>query len=78
MVKDAGKPTAIRRGEDGNISHVKFPNRQKMTPLNQAINLAKDGKANAVRVNQTGGGKEYLQDKPDSSTKYNLANLPEK
>lgn len=78
MSEDAGKPIAIRRGEDGNISHIQFENRTKMTPKDQAINMVKDGKANEVRVNRTGGGKEYLQDKPDSSKSDNLANLPEK
>lgn len=78
MVGNAGKPKAVRKDKDGNISHVQFENREKMTPVKQAVNMTKEGKTTGIRVNQTGAGKEYVQDIPDSSLKDNLANLPEK
>lgn len=76
MAKGTGKPVAVRKDKDGDISHIQFANRQKMTPLDQAISLTKQGLTEAVRVNQTCQGREYLQDIPDSSTKDNLQNFP--
>ncbi len=74
----AGKPMAVRKAEDGTISHVQFENRQNMTPVEQAVNMTKRGETSGIRVNRTGEGREYVQDIPDSSTKDNLLNLPEK
>lgn len=78
MTKPTGKPVAVRKDEKGNISHIQFENRDRMTPLNQAINLVKEGVTSGIRLNQTEKGRKYLQDIPDQSTKDNLANLPEK
>ena len=75
---DAGRAKAVRKDKDGDITHVQFENRQKITPLEQAINMTKEGKTSGVRVNKTGAGREYLQDIPDSSKADNLDNLPEK
>ncbi len=75
---NAGKPVAVRKDEDGDITHIKFKNRQKMTPLDQAINMTERGETKDVRVNKTKTGREYLQDIPDKSKKDNLDNLPEK
>lgn len=75
---NAGKPIAVRKDEDGDITHVQFENRERMTPLDQAINMTKEGLTEGVRVNQTGRGREYLQDIPDKSKKDNLDNLPER
>ena len=76
--KNAGKPKAVRKDKDGDITHVQFENRKRMTPLDQAISMTKEGRTSGVRVNKTGSGREYLQDKPDSSKSDNLGNLPEK
>ena len=75
---NAGKPEAVRKDDEGNITHFKFKNRAKMTPLDQAINMTKREETSGIRVNQTGAGREYLQDKPDNSKKDNLDDLPEK
>ena len=77
MAGNAGKAKSVRKAADGTITHVGFENRDKMVPISQAINMTKDGKTIGVRVNRTGDGREYLQDIPDSSSKDNLANLPE-
>lgn len=74
----AGKAVAVRKAADGDITHVKFENRERMTPLKQAIEMTKAGLTEGVQVNRTGQGREYLQDKPDGSTADNLDNLPEK
>jgi len=78
MTDNAGKPVAVRKDKDGDITHVKFKNRDRMTPVEQAVNMTKQGKTEGIRVNKTGGGKEYVQDIPDASKKDNLTNLPEK
>lgn len=74
---NAGRAKAVRK-DNGVITHILFEHRTKMMPLKQAINKVKDGNTIGLRVNQTGDGREYLQDKPDSSTEDNLENLPEK
>lgn len=78
MGKSTGKPVAVRKDKDGDITHIQFANRAKMTPLDQAISLTKQGRTEAIRVNRTEQGREYLQDIPDTSTRDNLQNLPEK
>lgn len=75
---NAGKPIAVRKDNDGDITHIQFANRERMTPLAQAIEMTKRNETECVRVNQTGKGREYLQDIPDSSTRDNLQKLPEK
>jgi len=75
---NAGKPVAVRKAEDGTISHVQFENRARMTPVGQAVQMTEQGKTIGIRVNQTEKGRRYVQDIPDSSTKDNLANLPER
>lgn len=74
---NAGRAKAVRKDKDGDITHIQFENRSKITPLAQAINMTKNGNTSGVRVNQTGAGREYLQDIPDSSKSDNLGNLPE-
>lgn len=76
--KKAGKAEAVRKDKDGDITHIKFKNRDKMTPLKQAINMTNDGLTSGLRVNQTEDKREYLQGNPDGKTKNNLDNLPEK
>lgn len=75
---NAGKPEAVRKDSDGDITHIKFKNRERMTPLDQAINMTKERKTKGIRVNKTKQGREYLQDIPDKSKKDNLDNLPER
>ena len=75
---NAGKPVAVRKDKDGDITHIQFSNREQMTPLPQAINMTKRGQTEGVRVNRTSANREYLQDIPDGTTKDNLQNLPEK
>lgn len=74
----AGKPVAVRKDADGDITHVQFKNRTRMTPLDQAINMTERGETSGVRKNQTEAGREYLQGNPDGAEKNNLDNLPEK
>lgn len=75
--KNAGRAKGVRFDTDGNISHLQFENRRQITPLHQAINMTERGETRGVRVSQTGAGRQYLQDIPDSSTFDNLRNLPE-
>jgi hypothetical protein len=37
MAKSTGKPVAVRKDKDGDITHIQFANRQKMTPLDPLL-----------------------------------------
>ena len=74
--KHAGKAVAVRKDADGDITHIKFKNRSRITPIKQAINMFKQGLTSGLKLNQTQKCREYLQGIPDGLEKNNLDNLP--
>ena len=74
--RHAGKAVGVRKDKDGDITHIKFKNRKRATPLKQAINLYKQGLTSGLQLNQTRRGREYLQGIADGKEENNLDNLP--
>lgn len=76
MTKPPRKIVAVRKDDNGDITHVKFRGSAAVTPLSSAIKLAEQGGiANCHVVH--GGTKDYLRSNPDRSRQNNLDDLPE-
>ena len=66
------KVVDAREDERGNITQVKIEGNQNFTPVEKAIDMAKQGHlANAHAVTKKDGS-EYLRTNPDGRTKNNL------
>ena len=74
--KHAGKAVGVRKDKDGNITHIKFKKRKRVTPLKQAISLFKQGLTTGLQLNRTQKGREYLQGVGDGKEENNLDSLP--
>jgi len=61
----------------GNISHVKLQGNSSFTPIKTAIDMAKQGKVDAIVVNPS-DKKEHLRTRPDGKEKNNLDHLADK
>ena len=60
-----------KNDSDGNITAVKLEGNKTFTPINKAIEMAKNGKVDAIVVKPKGGN-PYLRSKPDGKKKNNL------
>lgn len=67
------KVTGARADKKGNITHVQVEGNSRMTPLNQAMNMADRGElSNVHSVRPTNGAKDHLRTNPDSRGNNNL------
>ena len=66
-----------RLGEDRNISHVRFENSDKFTPVRLAIPMAERGEIENIHVVKR-CGKKYLRSNPDDRRDNNLLALAKK
>lgn len=69
------KIVAVKKDKD-DICSVKLDD-GSVYELNQAINMAKDGKIEGVNVGKDKLGRETLRSNPDGDESNNLSNLPE-
>lgn len=68
------KVTGARADDNGNITHVQIQGNSRMTPLDQAMNMADRGELSNVHSVRppTGGAKPHLRTNPDNRGTNNL------
>lgn len=74
-MKLGNKITAVKRGDDGNITDVKFEN-GNVCGLNYAILMAKQGILEGFNVVRGKNGGEYLSADPNNPDVDNLDDMP--
>jgi hypothetical protein len=66
------KVVDARHDPKGNISHVQLDGNQNFTPVDKAVEMAKQGKLENAHAVTKKDGTEYLRSNPDSRIGNNL------
>ena len=66
------KVVDARQDQKGNISHVQLDGNRNFTPIDKAIEMAKQNKLENAHAVTKKDGTEYLRSNPDNRTGNNL------
>jgi len=72
----AKKPIAVRRGDEGDTTGVKFRGDQRVTPLKTAVKMAERGDIPGYHAVH-GKSKDYIRATPDGTKRNNIDDLPD-